>query len=87
MSMIELFSASRLGDGNPINSLARALEARVSERRARKGINQILELEDHMLDDIGVTRADVHRVSRMPLSNDAATELHRISLARSRPYL
>ncbi len=87
MSMTDLFRPSRAAMGNPIHSLAQALEARIAERRARKGINQILELETHLLDDIGVTRSDVRRASNLPLSQDAATELHRISLARSRPYL
>ena len=87
MTMTDLFRPSRATSGNPLNALARALEIRIGERRARKGISQMLDLDDHMLRDVGLTRNEIHRATHMPLSFDAATELHRISLARSRPNL
>lgn len=35
----------------------------------RRGVRQMLELEDHVLRDIGVTRYDIVRASNQPLSS------------------
>lgn len=56
----------------------RPLQNRIDRHKFRK----LHELDDIMLDDIGVTRDELHRVSNLPLSVDAALELQRMSLAR-----
>lgn len=55
---------------------AEDLYARVQYRR---GIREMLELDDHMLCDMGVTRGDVLRASNLPLHESAGEELRRIS--------
>ncbi|MBW8640187.1 DUF1127 domain-containing protein [Hoeflea sp. WL0058] len=50
----------------------------------RRQFNRLLDLEDAILDDIGVTRGDVQIASRLPLKKNAALELRRISLVRRR---
>lgn len=62
------------------NLVCKAVQYRLNRRRLRK----LHDLDDAMLHDIGVTRSELHKVSSLPLSVDAATELQRISLARRR---
>lgn len=52
--------------------------------RRRRRFARLRDLDDHMLDDIGVTRAEVETAARLPLSENAALELRRISLERRR---
>jgi uncharacterized protein YjiS (DUF1127 family) len=52
--------------------------------RRRRRFNNLLDLDDRLLDDIGVTRAEVEMTSQLPLSQNAATELRRLSLERRR---
>ena len=70
--------------GHAIHHLADALAGRIRNRLLRRRFNTLLDLDDHMLDDIGVTRAEVETASRLPLSVNAATELRRMSLTRRR---
>ncbi len=56
--------------------LAENLYAKVQRRR---GIRNMLELDDHLLRDMGVTRADVLRAANLPLSESAGEELVRAS--------
>lgn len=70
--------------GHPIQRLYENLTRRSEERSRRARMRAMLALDDHMLDDIGVTRGEVRHVSSMPLSHNAATELRRISLSRRR---
>jgi uncharacterized protein YjiS (DUF1127 family) len=58
---------------------AENLYARIQYRR---GVRQMLELDDHMLCDMGVTRGDVMRAANLPLSESAGEELKRISRTR-----
>ncbi len=48
----------------------------------RRAFNKLLDLDDHLLDDMGVTRAEVHMASRLPVWTNAADELRRVSLER-----
>ncbi len=73
-----------MSGGHPIADLARRLESSIRQRRRRRGFRKLLDLEDHMLDDIGVTRSEVMIAAHLPLSVDAATELRRMSLERRR---
>jgi uncharacterized protein YjiS (DUF1127 family) len=58
---------------------AEGLYARIQYRR---GIRQMLELDDHLLCDMGITRGDVQRAADLPLSESAGAELRRISRTR-----
>ncbi|MEM7377286.1 MAG: DUF1127 domain-containing protein [Pseudomonadota bacterium] len=50
--------------------------------RRRRKLTQLHDLDDKMLRDIGVTRAELHRATRLPLSVNAAVELQKLSLTR-----
>lgn len=73
--------------GHPIHTLADRLFDRTRQRRRRRGFKRLLDLDDHMLDDLGVLRHEVEEASRLPLSLDAATELRRVSLERRRKLM
>lgn len=68
--------------GHPIHGLALNLSLRIARILRRRKFKTLLDLDDHILDDIGVLRHEVAEASRLPLSVDAATTLHRISLER-----
>ncbi len=68
--------------GHPIADLSNRLAERIGLRRKRKGFLRLLDLDDHMLKDIGVTRWEVEQASRLPFWADAGTELRRMSLER-----
>ncbi|MBT8417233.1 MAG: DUF1127 domain-containing protein [Silicimonas sp.] len=70
--------------GHALHRLTEALEKRAKTIRRRRQFKTLLDLDDHILDDIGVFRHEVERSARLPLSVDAATELRRISLERRR---
>jgi uncharacterized protein YjiS (DUF1127 family) len=59
---------------------AEDLYARIQYRR---GVRQMLELDDHMLCDMGITRGDVLRAANLPLSESAGEELKRVSRNRT----
>ncbi len=73
--------------GHPIHDLSNRLVARLRQIRRRKKMERLLDLDDQMLDDIGVSRGDLDVALRMPLSVDAATELRRMSLERRRRHM
>ena len=70
--------------GHPIHALASRLGDRLSQIRRRKGLKRLLDKDDNILADIGVTRGEIQIATSMPLSVDAATELRRLSLERRR---
>lgn len=74
----------RTHSGNHIGTLSGMLIERIRRLNRRRKFNRLLDLDDHMLNDIGVTRGEVEIASRMPLSSDAATALRRMSLERRR---
>ena len=78
------FGPATSGAGHPLFDLAARLGERAVQARRRKGFRRLLDLDDHMLDDIGVQRHEVVHAANLPLSVDAATELRRISLERRR---
>ncbi|MBV6656570.1 MAG: DUF1127 domain-containing protein [Devosiaceae bacterium] len=47
--------------------------------RSRQGVASMLELDDAILRDIGVSRADVHWAAHLPLRYSAGEELARVS--------
>ncbi|QMU59267.1 MAG: DUF1127 domain-containing protein [Boseongicola sp.] len=78
------FVAQAQSTGHPIADLSRRLTERVRQRRLRRGLKKIAELDAHILHDIGVTRQEAQRISGLPLSVDASTELYNSSLHGSR---
>lgn len=64
--------------------LAGNFQRSVRQIQDRRRYNRLLELEERILDDIGVTREEVVYGSRLPLARNAAMELRRISQARRR---
>ena len=55
---------------------------RAKQRRIdRQAFSHLLSLDDHILDDIGVSRSDVILVSRLPLDINASRELDKIARA------
>ena len=68
---------------NPVSALRSTLRC----WRRRRQFRRLLDLDDRMLDDLGVTRAEVVDASYWPLSVNAAVELHRISLERRRNFM
>ena len=72
---------------HPIHDLANRFAGRLRQIRRRKGFNRLLDLDDHLLDDIGVHRHEVEYAANLPISVDAATELRRISLERRRKFM
>lgn len=61
---------------------ANGIRAWISLWRTRRRFNRLLDLDDRMLDDIGVTRAEVEYASRLPLGVNAAMELRRLANGR-----
>jgi hypothetical protein len=49
--------------------------------RARKDITRLQQLDDHLLKDIGVTRADIFWASQQPLDVNAALVLEERGLS------
>ncbi|MEO1536893.1 MAG: DUF1127 domain-containing protein [Pseudomonadota bacterium] len=77
----------RTHSGDHIGTLSGALVERIARFRRRRRFNRLLDLDDQMLKDIGVTRGEVEIASAMPLSADAATALRRMSLERRRSHM
>ncbi len=50
----------------------------------RQAFQHMIALDDHILHDIGVTRSDVIWASRLPLSQNAALELQKLSLQKKK---
>ena len=68
-----LFQAQRLEPSQPFPTLRRL----VSNWRKRRRLRDLQQLENHVLTDIGISRADVAAVLSQPLSVDPAWELER----------
>ncbi|WP_375571507.1 DUF1127 domain-containing protein [Ahrensia marina] len=65
-----------------VTSVWHAAEDLYARVQYRRGIREMLELDDHMLCDMGITRGDVLRAYNLPLRESAGTELKRISQTR-----
>jgi uncharacterized protein YjiS (DUF1127 family) len=52
----------------------------------RQRLVYLLSYDDHLLDDMGYTRADLKMVSKLPLSTDAHQILKELSDQRRRHY-
>lgn len=70
--------------GGLARRLLHRIAALAGEVLRRRKFKRLQDLDDHILDDIGVTRAEVEIATRLPFTHDAATELRRMSLDRRR---
>lgn len=61
---------------NALNSMIRAW---LKELRNRRELNQLLQKDDRLLRDVGLTRADVEAALSKPISMDARDEAYRLS--------
>jgi len=57
------------------NSYAQLVQRRID----RQAFAQLLSLDDNILRDIGVTRNDVIRASKLPINTNASCELEKIA--------
>ena len=73
--------------GNPFRAMGEKLTEHVRHRLRRRAFNRLLSLDDHLLDDMGVSRAEVIMASYLPLSVNAAEELRRMSVERRRKLM
>ncbi len=58
------------------------LRARLHTHTKRNAIEELLKAEQHRLDDLGITRADIHEA--LASEGDPAQALHRVSANRRR---
>jgi len=58
------------------------LQRKYNQRIDRQAFNYLLTLDDALLKDIGVTKADVIYASNQPLSTDASTIIEEIARRR-----
>lgn len=70
----------------PLAGLLRSALSRITAayrlRADRRDILRLADLDDRILDDIGVTRAEVHAVCELPLGTNAALALRRMASER-----
>ena len=52
------------------------IKRRRAQRESRDAFAHLLKLDDTLLQDIGVTRAEVERAAKLPLAEDAAKALY-----------
>jgi uncharacterized protein YjiS (DUF1127 family) len=80
MSTQDLYPQISEAPGRLLHGLAAFLRGLVRRRK----FNQLRDLDDHILDDIGVTRREIEIATRLPFSHNAAEEVRRLSLQRRR---
>ncbi len=68
--------------GALISRISTALDRYSQQRLARAAFKNMLTLDDAMLDDIGVTRAEVEKAAGLPLEANAARSLKEIARQR-----
>lgn len=71
---------------NVLREAARAFAQWHQKRLDRAAFKNMLTLDDSLLRDIGVTRADVEWASQLPMDQNAACELRKLSrMTRTQP--
>lgn len=73
--------------GHPLMNFATRVTERAAQMRRRRKLKRLMDLDDHMLKDVGVTRGEIQIATSLPLSADAATELRRMSLERRQRFM
>ncbi len=74
------FEAQALGGASVLGRIQRAF----SNWRKRRQLQRLLDLDDYMLSDIGLTRMDVLSAMRLAWSIDPVRELERASRQSAR---
>ena len=76
-------SAFKPHSGSPLSQVSaygcrflQWIERRREQRDSRDAFAHLLKLDDNLLQDIGVTRADVECAAKLPLAEDAAKALY-----------
>ena len=70
------------GAGHPLFALARNLAERRRNAVRRRTVKRLLDLDDRILHDIGVTRDEARRAAGQPLTVDPLAELYRSAHSR-----
>ena len=68
--------------GHPLIALASNLAARRRKAARRRTVKRLLDLDDRILHDIGVTRDEARRAAGRPLTVDPLDDLYRAALSR-----
>lgn len=79
-----VISTIRTAIGQKLGTIVSNWEIRRQNKISRRAFQSMLTLEDHILHDIGVTRYDVLWANKLPLSQNAAIELNKISKKQRR---
>jgi uncharacterized protein YjiS (DUF1127 family) len=80
-----LFIAQQSGTGaGLLHGLARIARNMVRYFRNRSQIARLADFDDHMLEDLGLTRRDVHDVLGKPFAVDLGHELEYRAMANRR---
>ena len=67
-----------------LNSVVVFWQTWQKRRTDRQAFQHMIALDDNLLRDIGITRADVIWANKLPLSQNAAAELEKIALQNKR---
>lgn len=67
-----------------MRAVGRTLLAPLRAWHRRRRVVRLLDFDDHMLNDIGVTREEVEWAAGLPYMRNAALDLHRVSSERRR---
>lgn len=78
--------AGHRSTSNPVSGLLNAFRALVSQyeefKDRRNSFKTLLQLDENMLEDVGMTRGDIRWAARLPLSVNASLELRKIAERR-----
>ena len=82
-----LFIASQNGasEARILPSLLQKAHAALESWKRRRQVARLVEFDDHMLADIGLTRRDVREALDLPFSHDPGRELQ-LRVSRHRSY-
>ena len=73
-------SQSSCAPAGVLPAFAQQLRSALRAWRSRRKLTSLLDLDDHMLADVGVTREDVKWALDLPFSHDPGLELQRRAL-------
>ncbi len=86
MATTELTQSTPTGAGEKLRQLVGAGFARLVDlwdaARNRRSVARLLEWDDHMLRDIGLTTGDVRSALAAPTGHDPSSHLHAMALER-----
>ena len=73
-------SQSNYASAGILPAFGQQLRSAVRAWHSRRKLRSLLDLDDHMLADVGVKREDVKWALDLPFSHDPGLELHRRAL-------